>query len=137
MDSQGGAQRNFTLKAPEMTQTVDENGGTLVLDRTGISLEIPSGALDKAVDITLTVVWNDDTPAPECNVAPRPRCLPNGLSFLKPVTLKIPHCAVLPEGKKPEVNVWKRDDTSGILRKTPDPTAEVTDDHILWKLDHF
>lgn len=85
---------------------LDAKGGTLVIEEAGISLEIPPGALNEGVTISVAVVNDegvklphDDTPM----VSQIVRCKPSGQTFQKPVTLVLPHCGILNDNKDHKV----------------------------------
>ncbi|XP_038072325.1 uncharacterized protein LOC119740917 isoform X2 [Patiria miniata] len=99
------------LRPPKVTKRIDHTGGKLELFNGEISLEIPPGALreGQVEDITLSVDWNDKHVPPlrlsDMNVAPVVQCGPTGLQFNKPVQLKLPHCAVIPDNKHCKMTV--------------------------------
>uniref|UniRef100_A0A1B0CKN4 Putative tight junction n=1 Tax=Lutzomyia longipalpis TaxID=7200 RepID=A0A1B0CKN4_LUTLO len=93
-------------RQPQTTRGIfDTNGGTLVDPVWNVSLEIPKGAIPqgKQQEIYFTVT---DPRMSECvggppldmengetMLSPLVMCGPQGLEFLVPVTLNIPHCA--------------------------------------------
>ncbi len=99
------------LRPPRATQRIDHRGGTISLTKCDVSLKIPPGALAEGQEeeIVVSVDWNDRHIPPlkstDMNVAPIVNCYPTGLKFLKPVTLKIPHCAILPDPEKCKATV--------------------------------
>ncbi|XP_033625504.1 uncharacterized protein LOC117288773 isoform X1 [Asterias rubens] len=99
------------LRPPRATQRIDHRGGTISLNKCDVSLTIPAGALaeGREEEIVLSVDWNDRHIPPlngtDMNVAPIVNCYPTGLTFLKPVTIKIPHCAILPDPGKVKATV--------------------------------
>ncbi|XP_072180507.1 uncharacterized protein [Diadema setosum] len=85
---------------PKVTKgEINHRGGELRNETFGISLSIPPGALAKGTSevITLTILTEkpeslklqEDDMIVSCGF----ECSPPGLKFLKPVRLKIPHCA--------------------------------------------
>ena len=103
---------------PAVTKTVGESGDQLVLKSLGISLTIPPGALQKPVDITLTVVYKGKIPdleKQESNVCPVVRCLPSGLQFNKPVVIRIPHCGVPAENGQMKSQVYSNQEEEGMF----------------------
>ncbi|XP_022106129.1 uncharacterized protein LOC110987583 isoform X2 [Acanthaster planci] len=99
------------LRPPRVMKCVDHTGGILELFDGEVCLEIPPGALrdGQVEEITLSVVWNDKHIPPlkltDMNAAPIVQCGPNGLRFEKPVLLKLPHCAVVPDPKQCKMTV--------------------------------
>ena len=120
-ESQTREEKRRKLKPPAITKEVDETGDTLTLESLGVAMEIPPGALEKPVAITLTVVWDEgfrpELSKEESNVCPIVRCLPNGLHFHKPVKIRIPHCAVFGSGKKLTTNVHRNEKGEGKMRE--------------------
>ena len=86
--------------------TFDHRGGELFIKRYGFRLVIPHGALEKddRQEISLSVL----TEVPDDLILLRSDMLtsfgfrgyPSGLVFKKPVTITMPHCAVLRRPKK-------------------------------------
>ena len=72
--------------------TIGSDGGSLELQEFNVYLDIPSGALREKEDISLSVVpTNDDHPPLRDNfiIAPIVQLDPDGLQFLRPVTLTV------------------------------------------------
>ena len=73
---------------------IDKNGGEINLNDLGISLRIPRDALKTDELVTMTVDTDEKhVPLQEGQLVMGPviSCTPDGLKFLKPVTISIPH----------------------------------------------
>ncbi|XP_005995538.2 UNC5C-like protein [Latimeria chalumnae] len=82
-----------------VSKEVDHKGACLMLVNTGISLEIPPGAviLGRTERVSLVLVW-DLLDSPELTdsqalISPVVYCGPHGISFKRPCTLTFKHCA--------------------------------------------
>ncbi|TEA41558.1 hypothetical protein DBR06_SOUSAS6110025, partial [Sousa chinensis] len=86
----------------------NSNGGVLSSIETGVSIIIPQGAIPEGVEQEIYFkVCRDNSILPpldkekgECTLlSPLVMCGPHGLKFLKPVELRLPHCASMtPDG---------------------------------------
>ncbi|XP_072138192.1 tight junction protein 1 isoform X1 [Mobula birostris] len=85
----------------------DNNGGVLSSVETGVSIIIPKGAIAEGVEQEIYFkVCRDNSILPpldkekgETLLSPLVMCGPHGLKFLKPVELRLPHCASMtPDG---------------------------------------
>ncbi|XP_048473191.1 tight junction protein ZO-1 isoform X7 [Rhincodon typus] len=85
----------------------DSNGGVLSSVETGVSIIIPKGAIPEGVEQEIYFkVCRDNSILPpldkekgETLLSPLVMCGPHGLKFLKPVELRLPHCASMtPDG---------------------------------------
>ncbi|XP_078286159.1 tight junction protein 1-like isoform X4 [Rhinoraja longicauda] len=85
----------------------DSNGGVLSSVETGVSIIIPKGAISEGVEQEIYFkVCRDNSILPpldkekgETLLSPLVMCGPHGLKFLKPVELRLPHCASMtPDG---------------------------------------
>ncbi|XP_046889248.1 tight junction protein ZO-1 isoform X1 [Hypomesus transpacificus] len=83
------------------------NGGVLSSMETGVSIIIPQGAIPESVEQEIYFkVCRDNSILPpldkekgETLLSPLVMCGPHGLKFLKPVELRLPHCASMtPDG---------------------------------------
>ncbi|XP_045436406.1 tight junction protein ZO-1 isoform X9 [Pipistrellus kuhlii] len=83
------------------------NGGVLSSIETGVSIIIPQGAIPEGVEQEIYFkVCRDNSILPpldkekgETLLSPLVMCGPHGLKFLKPVELRLPHCASMtPDG---------------------------------------
>ena len=82
-------------KAMFVHKTIDSSGG--ILEISGVSLNIPKGALDSWQLISLGIIWEEnyypDLTKKKTLLSPVILCQPCGLKFKVPVTLNFPHCA--------------------------------------------
>uniref|UniRef100_A0A672QNC2 Zona occludens protein 1 n=1 Tax=Sinocyclocheilus grahami TaxID=75366 RepID=A0A672QNC2_SINGR len=85
----------------------NSNGGVLSSIETGVSIIIPQGAIPDSVEQEIYFkVCRDNSILPpldkekgETLLSPLVMCGPHGLKFLKPVELRLPHCASMtPDG---------------------------------------
>ncbi|XP_061035734.1 tight junction protein ZO-1 isoform X4 [Eubalaena glacialis] len=85
----------------------NNNGGVLSSIETGVSIIIPQGAIPEGVEQEIYFkVCRDNSILPpldkekgETLLSPLVMCGPHGLKFLKPVELRLPHCASMtPDG---------------------------------------
>ncbi|XP_054550759.1 tight junction protein ZO-1 isoform X12 [Talpa occidentalis] len=85
----------------------NSNGGVLSSIETGVSIIIPQGAIPEGVEQEIYFkVCRDNSILPpldkekgETLLSPLVMCGPHGLKFLKPVELRLPHCASMtPDG---------------------------------------
>ncbi|XP_056639868.1 tight junction protein ZO-1-like isoform X1 [Diorhabda sublineata] len=83
--------------------TVGHNGGTLINDYWGVSLQVPPGAIPEGEERLIYFVISDprlcentpplDLDNGETMLSPLVMCGPQGTEFMKPVILNIPHYA--------------------------------------------
>eukprot|EP00057_Strongylocentrotus_purpuratus_P001471 XP_001199227.1 PREDICTED: uncharacterized protein LOC763307 [Strongylocentrotus purpuratus] len=82
-----------------MSREIDDSGGTLVLDKMGISLLIPPCAIPRGKKqiIQLVLDWDlsDFPPMTDTQtiISPVVHCGPHGLKLLRPAILSFMHCA--------------------------------------------
>ncbi|TSM52320.1 Tight junction protein ZO-1 [Bagarius yarrelli] len=83
------------------------NGGVLSSIETGVSIIIPQGAIPESVEQEIyfkvcrdnSILLPLDKEKGETLLSPLVMCGPHGLKFLKPVELRLPHCASMtPDG---------------------------------------
>ena len=76
-----------------MTKTVDHTGARLKLGSVGCRaiLTIPAGALPEGKVVTISFEVDFEEVGVPGQVAPIARCLPTGLQFKRPATVKIPN----------------------------------------------
>ena len=83
-----------------ISSVIDHMGGKLTIEGTHASLEIPKGALKVGhqVEITMSLHWRSHNPPSledhQFQIGPCVKCQPEGIVFLKPVTLAMPHSAL-------------------------------------------
>ncbi|XP_071844097.1 uncharacterized protein [Apostichopus japonicus] len=78
---------------------IGKDGGTLYIQNTGVSLEIPPRALRRDYFVQMRIIpqhYRDETELPFTSYSSVVvELLPNNVKLLKPATLTIPHCLVL------------------------------------------
>ncbi|PIK35963.1 hypothetical protein BSL78_27205 [Apostichopus japonicus] len=78
---------------------IGKDGGTLDIQNTGVSLEIPPGALQRDYVIRMRIIPHHHLDDAELsfasNSSSRVELSPNNVKLLKPATLTLPHCLVL------------------------------------------
>uniref|UniRef100_A0A7N6BIM5 Zona occludens protein 1 n=1 Tax=Anabas testudineus TaxID=64144 RepID=A0A7N6BIM5_ANATE len=113
------------------------NGGVLSSIETGVSIIIPQGAIPESVEQEIYFkVCRDNSILPpldkekgETLLSPLVMCGPHGLKFLKPVELRLPHCASMtPDG---DPKTWQNKSLSG------DPNYLVGANCVSVLIDHF
>ncbi|XP_076124625.1 tight junction protein 1 isoform X6 [Alosa pseudoharengus] len=113
------------------------NGGVLSSIETGVSIIIPQGAIPDGVEQEIYFkVCRDNSILPpldkekgETLLSPLVMCGPHGLKFLKPVELRLPHCASMtPDG---DPKSWQNKALPG------DPNYLVGANCVSVLIDHF
>ncbi|XP_054627549.1 tight junction protein ZO-1 isoform X10 [Dunckerocampus dactyliophorus] len=113
------------------------NGGVLSSIETGVSIIIPQGAIPEGVEQEIYFkVCRDNSILPpldkekgETLLSPLVMCGPHGLKFLKPVELRLPHCASMtPDG---DPKSWQNKSLPG------DPNYMVGANCVSVLIDHF
>uniref|UniRef100_A0A665WM71 Zona occludens protein 1 n=1 Tax=Echeneis naucrates TaxID=173247 RepID=A0A665WM71_ECHNA len=113
------------------------NGGVLSSIETGVSIIIPQGAIPEGVEQEIYFkVCRDNSILPpldkekgETLLSPLVMCGPHGLKFLKPVELRLPHCASMtPDG---DPKSWQNKSLPG------DPNYLVGANCVSVLIDHF
>uniref|UniRef100_A0A672JCK4 Zona occludens protein 1 n=1 Tax=Salarias fasciatus TaxID=181472 RepID=A0A672JCK4_SALFA len=113
------------------------NGGVLSSIETGVSIIIPQGAIPESVEQEIYFkVCRDNSILPpldkekgETLLSPLVMCGPHGLKFLKPVELRLPHCASMtPDG---DPKTWQNKSLPG------DPNYLVGANCVSVLIDHF
>ncbi|CAL8325659.1 unnamed protein product [Gadus morhua 'NCC'] len=113
------------------------NGGVLSSIETGVSIIIPQGAIPDSVEQEIYFkVCRDNSILPpldkekgETLLSPLVMCGPHGLKFLKPVELRLPHCASMtPDG---DPKTWQNKSLPG------DPNYLVGANCVSVLIDHF
>lgn len=77
-------------------KVIGPEGGEINLNRYGVQLTIPAGALDKDQDIYLGLIETCPVPGiqgEELMASFGVELKPDGLKFKHPVQIKLPHCA--------------------------------------------
>ncbi|XP_038139740.1 tight junction protein ZO-1 isoform X3 [Cyprinodon tularosa] len=115
----------------------NSNGGVLSSIETGVSIIIPQGAIPDGVEQEIYFkVCRDNSILPpldkekgETLLSPLVMCGPHGLKFLKPVELRLPHCASMtPDG---DPKSWQNKSIPG------DPNYLVGANCVSVLIDHF
>uniref|UniRef100_A0A8C9YH40 Zona occludens protein 1 n=1 Tax=Sander lucioperca TaxID=283035 RepID=A0A8C9YH40_SANLU len=115
----------------------NSNGGVLSSIETGVSIIIPQGAIPESVEQEIYFkVCRDNSILPpldkekgETLLSPLVMCGPHGLKFLKPVELRLPHCASMtPDG---DPKSWQNKSLPG------DPNYLVGANCVSVLIDHF
>lgn len=113
------------------------NGGVLSSIETGVSIIIPQGAIPEGMEQEIYFkVCRDNSILPpldkekgETLLSPLVMCGPHGLKFLKPVELRLPHCASMtPDG---DPKTWQNKCLPG------DPNYLVGANCVSVLIDHF
>ncbi|PIK54714.1 hypothetical protein BSL78_08409 [Apostichopus japonicus] len=93
---------NLPSNPLQMELLINKDGGVLELPDTGVSLEIPPGALEKDQLIQMRIIpynfQGDSDLSFSSNSSVVVELLPSNLKLLKPVKLTLPHCLVLKKG---------------------------------------
>ncbi|XP_051949831.1 tight junction protein ZO-1-like isoform X9 [Xyrauchen texanus] len=113
------------------------NGGVLSSIETGVSIIIPQGAIPDGVEQEIYFkVCRDNSILPpldkekgETLLSPLVMCGPHGLKFLKPVELRLPHCASMTPDEDPKS--WQNKSLPG------DPNYLVGPNCVSVLIDHF
>lgn len=115
----------------------NSNGGVLSSIETGVSIIIPQGAIPEGIEQEIYFkVCRDNSILPpldkekgETLLSPLVMCGPHGLKFLKPVELRLPHCASMtPDG---DPKTWQNKCLPG------DPNYLVGANCVSVLIDHF
>ncbi|XP_071843379.1 uncharacterized protein [Apostichopus japonicus] len=93
---------NLPSNTLQMELWINKDGGVLELPDTGVSLEIPPGALEKDQLIQMRIIpynfQGDSDLSFSSNSSLVVELLPSNLKLLKPAKLTLPHCLVLKKG---------------------------------------
>lgn len=123
---------------------VDDQGGTIQVS--GITMEIPKGALKERTTITVGIAWDKEKRpvllSKQALISPIVVCEPTGLLFLIPVKITMSHCAVNVkqkwkttlmkcEGKLSQTSYWSNADEF-------EGEQMVVDEHeVTFRVKHF
>lgn len=106
---------NFTDKQPHLTlkveQTVNSNGGKLEIPFSGVTLEIPAGALEGQHLITLKIIPNYQNETGLSSVVVE--LLPRNMKLLKRAKLTLPHCLVFKKCCTRKAKIYSSDHEEG------------------------
>uniref|UniRef100_A0A8C4NF25 Tight junction protein 1a n=2 Tax=Eptatretus burgeri TaxID=7764 RepID=A0A8C4NF25_EPTBU len=128
----------------------DSNGGVLSSVETGVSIIVPRGAIPEGLEQEIYFkVCRDNSILPtldkdkgETLLSPLVMCGPHGLKFLKPVELRLPHCAAMsPDGWS--FALKSSESALGDPRRWPsmvlpgDPNYNISTNSVSVLIDHF
>ncbi|PIK60580.1 hypothetical protein BSL78_02516 [Apostichopus japonicus] len=123
---------------------VNKDGGLLELPDTGVSLEIPPGALEKDQLIQMRIIpynfKNDFDLSFTSNSSVVVELLPSNLKLLKLAKLTLPHCLVLKKGCEWKAKIYSshhEEGTQPLWRPQPDTPYVLTERNCVIKLKHF
>ncbi|KAJ8018978.1 hypothetical protein HOLleu_42709 [Holothuria leucospilota] len=79
------------------TEDVDEEGKVITLEKAGVTLDIPPGAVSRKTTVTMQVITCADNGdlTTATSVSPRIIFQPDQLQFQTPVKMTLPHCAII------------------------------------------
>ncbi|XP_071848885.1 uncharacterized protein [Apostichopus japonicus] len=128
----------------QMELWVNKDGGLLELPDTGVSLEIPPGALEKDQLIQMRIIpynfKNDFDLSFTSNSSVVVELLPSNLKLLKLAKLTLPHCLVLKKGCEWKAKIYSshhEEGTQPLWRPQPDTPYVLTERNCVIKLKHF
>ncbi|XP_071815187.1 uncharacterized protein [Apostichopus japonicus] len=123
---------------------VNRDGGVLEIPDTGVSLEIPPGALEKDLLIQMRIIpynfQGDSDLSFGSNSSVVVELLPSNLKLLKPVKLTLPHCLALKKGCEWKAKIYSshhEEGTQPLWRPQPDTPYVLTERKCVIKLKHF
>lgn len=120
---------------------INENGGQLHVEKYGVILRIPRGALEHGTQITMKVLTKlPFKPYPvetEIPVSYGFQFSPSGLTFRKPVTLTTPHCADLTDPKRVKYFLYLGQSASVTRIELSTKTCNVRQFDFDLLLEHF
>ncbi|PIK58768.1 hypothetical protein BSL78_04289, partial [Apostichopus japonicus] len=123
---------------------INKDGGVLELPDTGVSLEIPPGALEKDQLIQMRIIpynfLGDSDLSFSSNSSVVVELLPSNLKLLKPVKLTLPHCFVLKKGCEWKAKIYTshhEEGTQPLWRPQPDTPYVLTERNCVINLKHF
>ncbi|PIK50183.1 hypothetical protein BSL78_12934 [Apostichopus japonicus] len=127
-----------------MELLVNKDGGVLEIPDTGVSLEIPPGALEKDQLIQMRIIpynfQGDSDLSFSSNSSVVVELLPSNLRLLKPVKLTLPHCLVLKKGCEWKAKIYSshhEEGTQPLWRPQPDTPYVLTERNCMIKLKNF
>ena len=130
------------------SENVDNQGGIVCLSDVNVILKIPGDALPPGdpVQISLTVDTNEEHPIlqeDQLILGPIITCKPDGLKFLKPITLSVPHSGI--NISEHSLQVWCKQ-IQAVWEKIYDGSENqpadavrvlVKENRIKFRVDHF
>ncbi|PIK41542.1 putative netrin receptor UNC5B [Apostichopus japonicus] len=135
---------NLPSNPLQMELWINKDGGVLELPDTGVSLEIPPGALEKDQLIQMRIIpynfQGDSDLSFSSNSSVVVELLPSNLQLLKPVKLTLPHCLVLKKGCEWKAKIYSShhdEGTQPLWRPQPDTPYVLTERNCVIKLKNF
>ncbi|PIK55637.1 putative netrin receptor UNC5D-like [Apostichopus japonicus] len=135
---------NLPSNPLQMELRINKDGGVLKLPGTGVSLEIPPGALEKDQLIQMRIIpynfQGDSDLSFSSNSSVVVELLPSNLKLLKPVILTLPHCLVLKKGCEWKAKIYSSHHEEGnqpVWRPQPDTPYVLTERNCVIKLKNF
>ncbi|XP_071843368.1 uncharacterized protein [Apostichopus japonicus] len=144
-EEQGSMLGTDNLPYPlQMELWINKDGGVLEIPDTGVSLEIPPGALEKDQLIQMRIIpdnfQGDSDLSFSSNSSVVVELLPSNLKLLKPVKLTLPHCLVLKKGCEWKAKIYSshhEEGTQPLWRPQPDTPYVLTERNCVIKLKNF
>ena len=138
---------NVTNHENTVIKTFDERGGQLYLKIYDVTLQIPPGVIECGTSRQIALKVLTTMPLPlklggnEMIASLGFQCFPSGVTFTKPVTLTMPHCADLLDPANCELTLYLIQDgleNPSITRSQLSPeTCRVRESHFDLSLKHF
>ncbi|XP_071851441.1 uncharacterized protein [Apostichopus japonicus] len=135
---------NLRSNPLKMELWINKDGGVLELPDTGVSLDIPPGALEKDQLIHMRIIpynfQGDSDLSFSSNLSVVVELLPSNLKLLKPVNLTLPHCLVLKKGCEWKAKIYSSHHEEGnqpVWRPQPDTPYVLTERNCVIKLKNF
>ncbi|XP_071839486.1 uncharacterized protein [Apostichopus japonicus] len=135
---------NLPSNPLQMELRINKDGGVLKLPGTGVSLEIPPGALEKDQLIQMRIIpynfQGDSDLSFSSNSSVVVELLPSHLKLLKPVILTLPHCLVLKKGCEWKAKIYSSHHEEGnqpVWRPQPDTPYVLRERNCVIKLKNF
>ncbi|XP_071848887.1 uncharacterized protein [Apostichopus japonicus] len=135
---------NLPSNPLQMELWVNKDGGVLELPDTGVSLEIPPGALEKDHLIQMRIIpynfQGDSDLSFTSNSSVVVELLPSNLKLLKLAKLTLPHCLVLRKGCEWKANIYSshhEEGTQPLWRPQLDTPYVLTERNCVIKLNNF
>ncbi|XP_071842480.1 uncharacterized protein [Apostichopus japonicus] len=135
---------NLPSNPLQMELCINKDGGVLEIPDTGVSLEVPPGALEKDQLIQMRIIpynfQGDSDLSFSSNSSVVVELLPSHLKLLKPVKLTLPHCLVLKKGCEWKAKIYNSNHEEGtqpLWRPQPDTPYELTERNCVIKLKNF
>ena len=102
----------------KQTKVIDDKGGIITIERWGIKMSIPQGAVRRPVEISIAALRNvpdlqmqENEVLISCGI----QCNPSGLQFDSPVHIFIPHCVQFRKGATFRAVLYTTDSDEGKL----------------------